>query len=43
MASPLLRNPDSERIAELYARYRSEPGSVAPDWQEFFAALHGPI
>ena len=39
MASPLLRNPDAERLAELYERYQSEPGSVEPDWQEFFGSL----
>jgi 2-oxoglutarate dehydrogenase E1 component len=39
MPSPLLRNPDSAQVAELYERYRSEPGGVAPDWQEFFRSL----
>ncbi len=39
MASPLIRNADAERLAELYARYSSEPGSVEPEWQAFFGAL----
>ena len=39
MVSPLLRNPNSEDLAELYTRYRGEPGSVEPDWQEFFGSL----
>ena len=31
MASPLLHNPDAARLAELYARYQSEPGGVEPE------------
>ncbi len=39
MASPLLRNPDAGRLAELYARYQSEPGSVDAEWQQFFGSM----
>jgi 2-oxoglutarate dehydrogenase E1 component len=39
MASPLLRTPDAERLAELYERYSSEPGSVEPEWQAFFGSM----
>ena len=39
MASPLLRNPDADRLAELYERYRSDAASVEPAWQDFFGSL----
>jgi 2-oxoglutarate dehydrogenase E1 component len=35
-----LSGPNAAFIAELYARYVEEPGSVDPAWQRFFAELH---
>jgi 2-oxoglutarate dehydrogenase E1 component len=35
----MLTSPDAGRVAQLYDRYRSEPGAVEPAWQEFFRSL----
>ncbi len=34
-----LSGPNAEFIADLYARYVTDPGSVDPSWREFFAEL----
>ncbi len=39
MTSPMLTSPDAGRVAQLYERYRSDPGAVEPSWQEFFRSL----
>ena len=39
VASPLLRSPEADRLAELYERYRSDAASVEPAWQDFFGSL----
>src|SRR5262245_31951963 len=35
----ILSGPNAPFIAELYARYVEDPGSVDPSWQRFFAEL----
>jgi 2-oxoglutarate dehydrogenase E1 component len=35
----ILSGPNAAFIAELYARYVEDPGSVDPSWQRFFAEL----
>src|SRR5690606_35072522 len=34
-----LSGPNAEFIADLYARYVKDPGSVDPSWRDFFADL----
>ena len=34
-----LSGPNAEFIADLYARYVTDPGSVDPSWRDFFAEL----
>jgi len=35
-----LSGPNAEFIADLYARYVNDPGSVEASWREFFASLN---
>ena len=30
---------NADYIDELYAQYQDDPGSVSPDWQEYFSEL----
>ena len=34
-----LSGPNAEFIADLYARYVTDPGSVEASWRDFFAGL----
>jgi 2-oxoglutarate dehydrogenase E1 component len=35
----MLTSPDAGRVAQLYERYRSDPGALEPAWQDFFRRL----
>ena len=37
--SSFLQGTNATYIDELYARYEKDPGSVDPEWQEFFKSL----
>src|SRR4051794_26686887 len=37
--SSFLQGANATYIDELYARYEKDPGSVDPEWQEFFKSL----